>query len=836
MKKEEEAVKPSVHRFLAVLAGFHRFDCLSVQQSDQTDTPSDMIYIWEEPVESWGICAYEADKSLKRVPSAHLRYYFMVYYFAGIAVCDSAVVYYASRPDGGARRFVVPFSLNIPGGRLCTCRHSDAQVNRGGGRRTLTNGQVDLGLCFGLCSTAQERISSTRWAFRPSPEQEPPKSSCSSTRMMTLVGRRSDASVGDLRIYREVEGFFQIPFIFSTSPTSQLLFSQEFLSSLTVSSDFDSSSSFALPIRLFVNRLSSIHRMLSDIHALESSDIRVFLEFPVMVDNQIQRKIPVGDNMDWVADDLRTTPARFELGEHYPKDLFTEIEELDPPNWEIMIPGARQRICTAFRNGGIPMYQIVFEHMGLRLPFSDLEVAIFNHWEHRKLLDIFEESLRNFKDEYFVVRPMVVEGWKAILVRGPMVDDDGNVVFGDDVEPIEVDCERFPFCWSTKHYSREAKSFTFKTGALSKEERADLKVLEDFVDSFPPNLWEDKEGNPICDEEGRRLSSKKFINTKALLKCATKTEAKDLLREMKNTQLTLCKLQAEKKKRQLGASSSTPNASGQSSPSSSIEVTGVRGVAEEVTGAQRPPKHARVEGGGSMVSGPHRLIPGKAAAKFILPPAKRHDCLLHGKTEVKISDADQTILASMGPESLRNVVAESSVAVFKLLEVATFLNGRECKYLRERDEARAHAKDFGERLSAVEKDLSSETKALKESQAKVRLEKDLQDAKEEEERLKGKVIELEEQVSRLSLGPAVEEEEKKLEPEGTCAKSSRADLIAKIYQISDLQLDVASSIFKNALAQLQVVNPDVQLVTEGMDEMKEVRDGQIATPPLEEED
>ncbi|PNY11327.1 hypothetical protein L195_g007931 [Trifolium pratense] len=29
-------------------------------------------------------------------------------------------------------------------------------------------------LCFGSCSTAQKRMSSTCWAFRPSPEQEPP--------------------------------------------------------------------------------------------------------------------------------------------------------------------------------------------------------------------------------------------------------------------------------------------------------------------------------------------------------------------------------------------------------------------------------------------------------------------------------------------------------------------------------------------------------------------------------------------------------------------------------------------------------------------------------------
>ncbi|GAU50922.1 hypothetical protein TSUD_411190 [Trifolium subterraneum] len=606
----------------------------------------------------------------------------------------------------------------------------------------------------------------------------------------------------------------------------------------------------------------------------------------------VQRKIPVEDNMDCVADDPRTTLSKFEFEENFPEDLFTEIEDPGHANWEVRIPGAKQRICSSFKNGGFPVYQIIFEHMGLRLPFSDLEIAVFNHMElcpsqlhpnslafirafeivaaylqpaptvplffhifgiqhsrprgnvkcgwvslkqHKKYFEIFEESLRGFKDKWFVVRPITYVGWKTIIVRGPKLDDEGRVEHRDDGEPIEVDCERFPFCWSTKHYAREAKSFTSRKGALSKEELADLKALEEFVEEFPPSLWEDREGNPICDEEGYQLSSK-FINTKTLLKCSTRTEAEDLLREMKSTQQTLRKLQAEKKKRQLGASSSTPNASGQSYPTPSIEVTGERRIAEEVTGGQRPPKHARVEGGGGVVSGPHRLVPGKAAAEFVIPPAMGHDCVVDGRTSMRISDADQSILASMGPESIRNVVSESSVAVFKLLEVATFLNGRECKYLRERDEARENAKDFGERLSVVEKDLCSETRALKESQAKVtQLEKDLRDAREEEERLKGKVGELEEQVSRLSLGPAVEEEEKKLDPEGAYATSSRADLIVKIYQISDLQLDVASSSFKNALAQLQVLNPGVQLVTEGMDEMKEVRDGQIASPPLDEE-
>ncbi|GAU10390.1 hypothetical protein TSUD_423390, partial [Trifolium subterraneum] len=173
----------------------------------------------------------------------------------------------------------------------------------------------------------------------------------------------------------------------------------------------------------------------------------------------------------------------------------------------------------------------------------------------------------------------------------------------------------------------------------------------------------------------------------------------------------------------------------QSSPSRSIDLTREKRVPEGVPGDGRPPKSARTDGGGSSIVGGHKLLPGRPVAEFVLPPVMGHECLLEEKTTVKLAPVDETILASMGPESIKNVVAESFVAVFKLLEVATFLNGRKCKYLRERDEARAHAKDFGEHLSVVEKELSSQTKTLEDSQAQVnKLEKDLKDAKEEEEK------------------------------------------------------------------------------------------------------
>ncbi|MCI75319.1 hypothetical protein A2U01_0096587, partial [Trifolium medium] len=46
-------------------------------------------------------------------------------------------------------------------------------------------------------------------------------------------------------------------------------------------------------------------------------------------------------------------------------------------------------------------------------------------------------------------------------------------------------------------------------------------------------------------------------------------------------------------------------------------------------------------------------------------------------------------------------IATHSMAVFKLLETVTFLNGRECRYLQERDAARKKVKDIGLQLSEL---------------------------------------------------------------------------------------------------------------------------------------
>jgi hypothetical protein len=171
------------------------------------------------------------------------------------------------------------------------------------------------------------------------------------------------------------------------------------------------------------------------------------------------------DPKDWVADEPRLTRSKFSGqpdGVEIP-GLFKVIEDPPNDNWEIIVPGKRCRVYHNFGFANFAMYQIAFQHFGYRLPFTDFEVAVFHHlmvapsqlhpnslaflrafeivyshldivptiplfcyvfglqrskpkgdphrlgWvsfkQTRCLFYMFEESLRPFKDEFYIVRP-----------------------------------------------------------------------------------------------------------------------------------------------------------------------------------------------------------------------------------------------------------------------------------------------------------------------------------------------------------------------------------------------------------------------------------------------
>ncbi|MCI35626.1 hypothetical protein A2U01_0056847, partial [Trifolium medium] len=129
----------------------------------------------------------------------------------------------------------------------------------------------------------------------------------------------------------------------------------------------------------------------------------------------------------------------------------------------------------------------------------------------------------------------------------------------------------------------------------------------------------------------------------------------------------------------LGASGSTPSGtpSVRVSPAPSVEIIEKRGRDGDLEDVSSR-KNLRLDVVSGSASGPHRLIPGHPF---------EHSPLFDGHTKVVVSDAGKTILEDMGPVAIRDEGAKSSEAVFRLLEVVTFLNGREYQYLKERDVA-----------------------------------------------------------------------------------------------------------------------------------------------------
>ncbi|MCI06482.1 hypothetical protein A2U01_0027542, partial [Trifolium medium] len=219
--------------------------------------------------------------------------------------------------------------------------------------------------------------------------------------------------------------------------------------------------------------------------------------------------------------------------------MFTDIRNPPLEDWEVRISSVSRRICSSFKWGTIPMYQIAFEHMGYRMPFTDFEMAVFYNLElspsqllpnylafiqafeittshleivptillffhtfhlqrsrpkgevankfgwvslkqNKRLFEMYEESVRGFKEKYYLVLPITSAGWRSIVTRGPKYDDNRNVVVGPNGEPEMEDYARLHFHWTQGHYLRPTNNFIFKKSTLSQDEAADYDRLIEF--------------------------------------------------------------------------------------------------------------------------------------------------------------------------------------------------------------------------------------------------------------------------------------------------------------------------------------------------------------------
>jgi hypothetical protein len=248
-----------------------------------------------------------------------------------------------------------------------------------------------------------------------------------------------------------------------------------------------------------------------------------------------------------------------------------------------------------------------------------------------------------------------------------------------------------------------------------------------------------------------------------------------------------------------------------------------------------------------IIDGLHRLEQGVPAQRFVLPAAFSHGGnFIAGSTEVIIPEVDQVIMNDMGPESLGNVIAEASVTSMKLLEVANFLNQRERQFVEERSTMEKKMQSMEKSYKKMDAELKKARLSFREletnyaaykdkyqlqvelTQTLASKEAEVEDLSKEKEGLIARVAELEGQLQKLSIP---DEEEKREDPHGEFTNISRGSLIKQLMEAQSSAVDMATSSFQNAVAQVQILNAGVELKLDGLDECKEVFDGVIRTPP-----
>jgi hypothetical protein len=193
------------------------------------------------------------------------------------------------------------------------------------------------------------------------------------------------------------------------------------------------------------------------------------------------------------------------------------------------------------------------------------------------------------------------------------------------------------------------------------------------------------------------------------------------------------------------------------------------------------------------------------------------------KNSLQVAAVEKAAILEMSEESAHDQIIDDSTALLRMLERVLVL--QEDKSGRRNDLEKLR----GEYLALEAENMKLENEVIdlrgkKENfvaQAKENRELKEAAAKFEEERKK-----LEEEIQALKLAMAPAEDE----TENTRELSSRADFVARVRKLGDSVLSGVKHGWQNALAQVKVANPGVELSFEGMGVFREVLDGQIVLP------
>lgn len=294
------------------------------------------------------------------------------------------------------------------------------------------------------------------------------------------------------------------------------------------------------------------------------------------------------------------------------------------------------------------------------------------------------------------------------------------------------------------------------------------------------------------------------------------------------------KLSAKKRRRNVQSLERLVSSSGVGAPSDAVVDLEREDPAEELE--QEVVKRRKAGTPSKQPVTPIRAVPVRSERGDLLQLprvwSEPDQCGPH--STIFLDDSELRIIQDLGPAGRSKAIADGAIAAMKALEVAATLNNVSLDY-EVRANALAQEKDaLTAKVVALEEDQKSKRSVAEERDRQLAsLKGQLAEARVALEKAAGSSKKLAKE--KASLEEALKKADLPGEDEAKdTAALRRADLVDRIGGLEGSLVYAVKLGFDRAVAQLKVVNPDVDLVVEGTHPLSEVRDGVIASPPEED--
>ncbi|CAJ2643938.1 unnamed protein product [Trifolium pratense] len=562
--------------------------------------------------------------------------------------------------------------------------------------------------------------------------------------------------------------------------------------------------------------------------------------------------------------------------------LFTIVEEAGSENWEVRTPAEGERVCSSYTGCSFTMYEMAFKELGFRLPFNDLEAGIFGRlrvapsqlhpnslafirayqilcryleveatvalffyifqiqrqrvgdrqgwisFKHQssKIFRMFVESARGFKERYYVVRALTEFAEDSLHMEKPVFNEDGTPQLDEEGGQVTEWVLRFPLSWSSEHFDLRTDEYLTAAEDLTPAEMAGFQKLQTYVDGFKPCKVMTSLGEVALDKHGKPRIEPRFVNTKLLLSCKTVSAEDTLLGRMADLASELVRIAAEQKgeKARKKARRAKPTI-----------LMGDQGASGSVSQSSPVGSSAGTPGGRSKRQREEQMTPivdlSEGDGGFVLP-ACLSDQKYFDKNPLQVPASEKAFILGASASARQKQLNEDVAAVIRLAETALVLNEGGPTHEVEKLAAR-NAKLEG-KIMLMEGELI-DLRGKQENYGQ--LLKDVRESRDELELVKKNLegVEARSAEEKRQLEGVIADLQSKLAPaadEGAEISKmvSRADLVKEIKRQRGLMLASMIHGWKNAIAQLRVVNAERDLITEGIHKLKRVENGQIIIP------